>query len=1532
MALRQAAVLIGLIAVAIAGSGHVSAQSSAAPASGPSASVAAPADSTAAVATAPSSSDEGLITGFVQRSGTRFVVQSADGDPDSCQTFYFAGANAYYIGMRSADPSLRPQVLEILDSAQQLGLTVLRVWAFNDGPTQDHALQRYPGQYDEGTWQGYDFAMNEASKRGIRLVLVFANYWANYGGVDQYNQWSFQAGVGTCNADSECRDEFYTDPMAAQYYRDHVSTVLNRRNTINGRLYREDPTIFGYNLMNEPRSQNELFIIQRVTTDALALPYNISYNQGNDLQQWIEDMAGYVKSIDPIHLLTIGSEGFAGNYTPMYLYANPGAWGSLLGVDFVRNHMIPGIDYATMHVYVDQWYCVAEGADEEGQLSFLLDWLEAHQQAAEEDLMMPVVLEEFGSKLDARVGQYKTAYDSCLASAERGGGCAGVMFWDLTHKAFEAIDPWLDGVLRYGGGYSNWLPADDSARSEIFNLVTNYSSSVARINKDSAGTGTCVWAPPPKMGLGCKNLDMKLQLGGLPWTCLQGEPTGLNWCNAADAANVYKDPPEAWLSTDGRDLPYNTVEMLILGNLTNNGSTPINLKGAWIIIPYSMNVQTEYEGVWQRITDPNEYFTVYCWAIQGGGLYDLCQDGTDVSFTNFTWPMGTKYDRGVNISFTADIMLQPGGSLSGAGGSEGSAVMISFKDATHAFRMDVSDTGIDGATSCPEDPEIASWPPGPPPAPIPCSQGKTANRGCPQLQWYFDKQPSSAANSVSTSSITQAGRKLFQEDPILADPPVTWANPMPVPGNPANVTTTANKDVFSVSTPPVSATSVGFQLNKQQIITATLTASGNPRSSAAVSKTQGTAVGSDTPHPDAQGGGSKVIGNEVWLVMTYLPTGFSSPQYMVVGSNASLNGAPTQVFGVVELDINATNVQFFAESPFPNMQLTLTNLKVTDPVALSTGTATLPADTIDVYSPCILPPGQNDAVFNVSLPAGTNDVLDTTLCSPGGYDQVLRVYNNGKLVARTDQPGQAIVYNISSLPITGGSVYYFVVNGASGDPYGNYRAHPGLRFKWQSGRAFNGKYDAAPMDTALFVRSENGQLLKGCDREAYVGCNTWDLMDKSRYPSERPEIESRMDAMVQAGWKVGRTWGFSLGTGTSDGGALGETVADPSSTLETAPGVYNEAVWESLDFVLDEASKRNLSLIIPIEDYWLSIDRYINWSDTATEKNDFYIDWTIRNLYKDHLTVYTSRINSINGKRYSEDPAVYAWDLINEPRCTGCGWALQAWVEEMAVFMKAIDPNHMVGIGGEGFYGTTCDRVYLNPGAGQRRTGISSSPWASQEGQDFLSNNVVPDVDFATVHIWMDNWLGYADFSTCILCDPNFDYTYGGDVWKEKLDYTVTWLNAHIEDATRLGKPTLIEEFGKAVKAAKIFEGGVPNAPEKGETVASNDSIRNIFFQTIYGLISESAQANGPAQGSNFWNLYTPNIADDDPFKVTLDDTSTMAIVKAHQQNMSAVADRAGTCPSTTQAQESIAQASSHGVSTAAPFVAADEALAPTAV
>lgn len=147
------------------------------------------------------------------------------------------------------------------------------------------------------------------------------------------------------------------------------------------------------------------------------------------------------------------------------------------------------------------------------------------------------------------------------------------------------------------------------------------------------------------------------------------------------------------------------------------------------------------------------------------------------------------------------------------------------------------------------------------------------------------------------------------------------------------------------------------------------------------------------------------------------------------------------------------------------------------------------------------------------------------------------------------------------------------------------------------------------------------------------------------------------------------------------------------------PGVYNEEVFESLDFVLAEAAKRDLRLILPIEvippctsmaavclhgmmrtwlrvqascvsplgevwckrilltvtllpmqDYWLSIDRFVNWSDTAVTKNDFYTDWNIRQMYKNHLKVYTSRVNTFNNRTYATDPTIYAWDLLNEPR------------------------------------------------------------------------------------------------------------------------------------------------------------------------------------------------------------------------------------------------------------------------------------------
>ncbi len=74
----------------------------------------------------------------------------------------------------------------------------------------------------------------------------------------------------------------------------------------------------------------------------------------------------------------------------------------------------------------------------------------------------------------------------------------------------------------------------------------------------------------------------------------------------------------------------------------------------------------------------------------------------------------------------------------------------------------------------------------------------------------------------------------------------------------------------------------------------------------------------------------------------------------------------------------------------------------------------------------------------------------------------------------------------------------------------------------------------------------------------------------------------------------------------------------------------------------------------------------------------------------------------------------------------------------------------------------------------------------------------------------------YADFAGSTIND-GFDYTYGKDLWKEKLAYTQSWLSAHISDADAIGKPLIVEEFGKAVSAKKVYTGELPHSLQAGE-------------------------------------------------------------------------------------------------------------------
>ncbi len=48
---------------------------------------------------------------------------------------------------------------------------------------------------------------------------------------------------------------FFTDADAKRIYKESVKYTVLRKNSVNGRIYKDDPTIFSWGLLNEPRCE-----------------------------------------------------------------------------------------------------------------------------------------------------------------------------------------------------------------------------------------------------------------------------------------------------------------------------------------------------------------------------------------------------------------------------------------------------------------------------------------------------------------------------------------------------------------------------------------------------------------------------------------------------------------------------------------------------------------------------------------------------------------------------------------------------------------------------------------------------------------------------------------------------------------------------------------------------------------------------------------------------------------------------------------------------------------------------------------------------------------------------------------------------------------------------------------------------------------------------------------------------------------------------------------------------------------------------
>jgi hypothetical protein len=425
-----------------------------------------------------------LTGAFVQPAGHKFVVGGSN--------FYFCGANIEYL---QTVPDAT--VTECLDWATNTHLQIVRTWAMQEG--KPYSFQPQRGVWNELMFEHMDRVVAEAGQRKIRLMLGLCDNWAHNGGIFQYVHWATKEHPESVNTNLnkegvEYHDQFWTNTWCKQWYRDYVTRLLNRTNTVTGAIYKSDPTIFAFEIINEPRCESDF--------------------TGKTIHNWLNEMSDFVRSIDTNHMLGNGEEG---GYVNTYDFADTVPWevypdnyyhygtyaigsstcdlygcGRGHGVDYLSDNKSEStwvswqdgfytnrgptnvelragnsnINFCTARIYVDQkeynvWRTNVNSADQK------FEWINDHWYDAHKTISKPMILEEFGIHsigwiFNGSYGQVQLVrnpeytfqdrvniYSQYYSHIER-SGISGSFFWNFGYDGMwddpfhlcEEVNPW----------------------------------------------------------------------------------------------------------------------------------------------------------------------------------------------------------------------------------------------------------------------------------------------------------------------------------------------------------------------------------------------------------------------------------------------------------------------------------------------------------------------------------------------------------------------------------------------------------------------------------------------------------------------------------------------------------------------------------------------------------------------------------------------------------------------------------------------------------------------------------------------------------------------------------------------------------------------------------------------------------------------------------------------------------------------------------------------------------------------------------
>ncbi|HEY6914406.1 MAG TPA: beta-mannosidase, partial [Paludibacter sp.] len=408
-----------------------------------------------------------------QREGMRSFVHTKNAHFElNAEPCYFIGTNFWYgaiLGSKGEGGN-RERLIRELDFMKANGISNLRVLIGADGENGiaskvEPTLQIKPGQYNDAIFDGLDFLLAEMSKRNMKAVLFFTNSWEWSGGYSQYLNWAGKGknpipSVDGWPAYMDYVRQYAGNAECRQLLKNHIKKVISRTNRYSKIRYVNDPTIFSWQIGNEPRA--------------------FSDENKPLFAAWLKDISAYIKSLDKNHLLTIGSEG---------------QWGCEMDMNlFEQIHADSNIDYLTMHIWPKNWSWL-DVKNMPGTLQNSIDktveYMNNHMAVARK-LSKPIVMEEFGFPRDhheytlkdstsLRDRYYAAVFHKLQQSAAEKDVLAGCNFWawggsarpNPAHVYWAKGDDYLGDPAQEEQGLNSVFDTDATVK-----IVKNYSDRI----------------------------------------------------------------------------------------------------------------------------------------------------------------------------------------------------------------------------------------------------------------------------------------------------------------------------------------------------------------------------------------------------------------------------------------------------------------------------------------------------------------------------------------------------------------------------------------------------------------------------------------------------------------------------------------------------------------------------------------------------------------------------------------------------------------------------------------------------------------------------------------------------------------------------------------------------------------------------------------------------------------------------------------------------------------------------------------------